>query len=223
MLNNKLKIMEKIFVKLGTFNETIFKKLYLFYIDNYIVYYDPSDKYQAPTEPLARHKWLYHLINITFVSCLIKFVALTFIQDDWLKIITGEFIFIFLTQYRRIYVYLDTGIIFIIMLKLALLYYEKKMIDDFRRIFSTNSNTSRLNYHETTLLILANVIYWCGKLIDLVCLSVFSIIIPIFALVAYFFTHYEFNPIILFISALQYVILAKIIINNIIGKVVDLQ
>ena len=44
-LKRIVEILETIFTELGTFNNTIFERFHMFFIDNYIVYYDTIDNY----------------------------------------------------------------------------------------------------------------------------------------------------------------------------------
>ena len=78
-------IMETIFDKLGTFNESIFQRLHSFLVDNYFVYYDTLENYQSRREPPRERKLFYHIINLVLVSTLFKYVLLTYYQDDWLQ------------------------------------------------------------------------------------------------------------------------------------------
>ena len=206
--------METIFVKLGTFNSSILQRLHLFFANNYFVYYDTLENYQGRIEPTRERKLLYHLYNLILVSGLLKYVSLTYYQDDWLKVITGEVFFLYLTHYKRVYAYINFGLVFIIFIKLLMFYYEKNLNFDCNKLVSSSN---LLKYHNHSFLIVVNVLYWLGYLVTVLLIYFDAIIITIFTLLAYFNHTYNFNLLILIISAIQVVICIKICFETVIS------
>ena len=200
-------IIEKIFHKLGTFDTSIFQRLHLFLVNNYFVYYDTLQNYQSRTDPLRERRLIYNLINLVLVSGFIKFVLLTYYEDDWLKVITGEVIFLFVTEYRRVYAYVNFGFVFVIILKLVIFYYEKNKIIDFNKL---DSNSKLLKYHNHSFLIVVNSVYWLGYIVTQFITYIVTIFIIILALIAYFNDNFNFYLVVLIISTIQFFICVRI-------------
>ena len=202
--------LEKICIKYGTFDSSIFKRLYLYYVDNYILYYDSLDTYKARIEPPRKRKLLYHITNLLFISMFIKFTLLLCSEDVSLKVMTGEVIFLHFTYYRRVYAFINFVLALITMLKLTIFYYEKNLI------FRCN-DIGQLKYHQHSFLILANIFYYGSKIIDLIVLYSCSLVFIIMYSIAYFNTKHKFNLINLIISIIQVIICFKFGISFIIG------
>ena len=99
-----LRYLEKFFKKLGTFDNSIFKRIYSYLVNNYILYYENLQNYQDRVEPPLERKLLYHYYTLVLVSDLIKFSIFTLFDDDSLKIITGDILHILTTYYRQGYI-----------------------------------------------------------------------------------------------------------------------
>ena len=69
---------ERIFKEFGTFDNSIFKRIYLYFVENCIVYYETYQSYQDRVEPPLKRKILYNGYTLLLVSALIKFLLLTF-------------------------------------------------------------------------------------------------------------------------------------------------
>ena len=203
-------ILERICIKYGTFDNSIFKRLYLYYVDNYITYYETFENYQARIEPPRQRKLFYHTISLMLISLLIKYTLLIFSEDVSLKVMTGEVLFLHFTYYRRVYAFINFVFALLTMLKLTIFYYEKNLI------FRWN-NTGLLKYHHNSFLILANVFYYGSKIIDIILLFSYSSIFIIMYSLAYFNSQYEFHLINLIISIIQVIICIKFGLSFVIG------
>ena len=211
LIHNRLAdVLEKIFIKLGTFNKSIFNRTHSYFVENYIVYYDTIEHYESRTEPPTQRKLSYHFNNLILVSALIKAILLMIVTDDWIKINTGEVFFLFLTNYKRLYTYLIFGIIFTIMLKLVTFYYEKNTFVNWSKIVS-KSGFNLLKHNQHTLLIMANLAYWAAKIIGTIIFWIISISYLTFNGIAYFNTEFKFNLMILIIFTIQFILCNKII------------
>ena len=204
--------LERICIKYGTFNNSIFKRLYLYYVDNYITYYETFENYQARIEPPRQRKLFYHTINLMLIPLLIKYTLLTFSEDsdDSLKVMTGEVLFLHFTYYRRVYAYINFLFALLTMLKLTIFYYEKNLMFHWK-------NTGLLKYHQNSFLILANIFYYGSKIIDIIILYSFSLIFIILYSLAYFNIEYQFNLFNLILSIIQVIICVKFGLSFVIG------
>ena len=195
-LNRIAAILETIFRELGTFNNSIFKRYHLFFVDNYIVYYYSIENYKSRTEPSTQRKLHYHLNILIVVSYLIKYVLLTLFEDEWLDYYIDEIYFLYFPYYKRIYVYIICFVIFIIMLKLAIYYYERNLSVNWSKLDSNESGDRLLKHNQDTLLIMANLIYWIGKIVPLVGLWFLSIAYIFLNFLAYLYPDYDFSLIV---------------------------
>ena len=202
-------------MKYGTFNNSIFKRLYLYYVDNYITYYETFENYQARIEPPRQRKLFYHTINLMLISLLIKYTLLTFSEDISLKVLTGEVLFLHFTYYRRVYAYINFLFALLTMLKLTICYYEKNLM--FRWNNLNSNNTGLLKYHQNSFLILANIFYYGSKIIDIIILYSCSFVFITMYSLAYFNSEYEFNLINLIVSIIQVIICIKFGLSFVIG------
>ena len=204
-------ILETIFRELGTFDNSIFNRYHLFFVDNYIVYYDSIDNYKSRTEPSTQRKLHYHLNILILVSYLIKYILLTLFEDEWLNYYIGEIYFLYFPYYKRIYVYLICLIIFITMLKLAIFYYERNLFVNWGKLLSNESGVRLLKHNQDTLLIMANLIYWTGTIFPLVGLWFLSIDYIFLNFLAYLYPDHNFSLIVSLISIVQTIFVIKII------------
>ena len=214
--NRILRFLKKIFNKLGTFNKSIFKLLHSYFVENYMVYYDTIDNYQSRTEPPIKRQLLYYSNILILVSGLIKAILLTFVKDDWIKIHTGEVLFLFVTNYEKLYAYLIFAITFIIMLKLATLYYEKNLVINWSKLVSAKSGFKLLQY---SLLMTANLLYWIGKIIGIIFFWLIFLSYLNINVIGYFNTEYNFSLIVLLISTVQFMVCVNIVIVTMAGSI----
>ena len=150
------------------------------------------------------------------VSTLFKYVLLTYYQDDWLKVITGDIIFLFVTEYKKVYAYLNFGLVFIIILKLMMFYYEKNLVFDLNKL---DSSLNLLMYHNHSILIVVNILYWLSCIVTNLITYIVAIFMTIFALIAYFNNNINFNLVVLIISTIQSVICVNISIATVISLI----
>ena len=205
-------ILENIFNEMGTFNNSIFHRIHSYLIDNHHVYYDSFENYQARTDPPLRRKLIFHTQFLILFSTLIKFTLLIIYDQDWVISMTGEGISQFVTQYKFFWVLIIVFMINFTLQKLIMFYFEKELIFDCSKLKMNMNNI--LNTKYNSLLILANTLYWTAKTIH-ICLYFDSIILfSILNIVAYYYNPDKFNPIILLISTLQWIITIKICFSS---------
>ena len=148
---------EIIFKKFGTFNYSIFKRIYI---------YDSLENYQNRVDPPIKRKILYYGCYLLLFFNLVKYVILTLFDDDSLKIATGDVIHIYTTFYRKFYIFLIIYMVVILLFRIVLFYYEKKIIIYKKDIIIANNGDNIFKYknNEHSLIIIANITYWSNNL-----------------------------------------------------------
>ena len=184
------RILEILFGRLATFNNSIFNRLHSLLVNNYLLYYDTLDKYQTRRQPSEQRKLLYNTIIVIIISAFIKADLITIYDDDWSKWITGEVIFVFYSQYRRLYLFIIFLCTFTILLKLTMFYYENNVTIDFYKLVSSEYGFNLSYHHRHSLLIIANAMYWVVKLILPLCDCIMLIAYLILNIQAYCDTEY---------------------------------
>ena len=209
------RLLEIILIKLGTFDNLIFKRIHLYLVDNYIVYYNTLQNYQDRVEPPLKRKWLYHCATLVLISVMIKFILLVLVEQDSFKIITGDIINIFTTNYRKGYIFLINFSALFIMFRLGIYYYEKKLTINIYEIktIKYGGNIFKYNNNEKSLLIISNFGYW-SEYFYLIGFYLISTLHIIFSLAAYIFTHNNYKIIILMVSTIHNIICVKIVNMN---------
>ena len=224
MLENKTmmfkiaRLLEIIFKKFGTFDNSIFKRIYIYLVDNYIVYYDNLQNYQDRVEPSLQRKLFYHGNTLVLVSGLIKFLLLTFVEDVSLKVNLGDILHIVISFHRKYFIYINNVLILTILVRLVIFYYEKRLTIKISEILTNNNgcNIFRYNSNEKSLLIIANSAYFSSK-VYLIFLYLISILHIISSISAYIVTKKNYNLIALIISTLHNIVLCKIVVMNYAG------
>ena len=210
-----VRLLEKIFKEFGTFDNSIFKRIHLYLVDNYILYYDSYHNYQDRVEPPFKRKIMYHGISLLLISVLIKFFLLTLFDDDSLKINMGDILPVYTAYYRKGYIFFINFLLLFIMFRRVILYYEKKLTININEIKTINngSNIFKYNNNESSLIIIANFAYWI-KYFYLIGFYLISTLHIIFSLATYIFTHNNYNIIILMVSTIHNIICFKILNTN---------
>ena len=151
-----------IFKKFGTFDNSIFKSIYLYFVDNYILYYDTLEHYHHSVDPPLKHQLLYHGTSLFFFSTLIKFNILTWFDDDSLKVNKGDILHVLTSYYRKCYIFFSNLIALTLLIRFVLFYYEKKLKIYKTEILSIKNggNIFKYNNNENSLLIIANSVDW---------------------------------------------------------------
>ena len=143
--------MEKLFNMFGTFNNSIFNRMHRFLVHHHILYYDTLQNYQNRVEPSLKRKLMYHCYTLLMVSGLIKFLLLTYYNDEWIRLITGEVMSVFLTRYQSFYELTHYYIGFIIMIRLLSFHYEKTLMFDCSKLVSNRNETKILQIDHNSL------------------------------------------------------------------------
>ena len=206
-----------IFIELDTFNKSIFNRLYLYSVDSYLVYYDTLENYQDRVEPSVKRKLIYYSLYLLLFSAIIRMFLLNFFNDDDFNVNIGDVLFAITTNYRKWYILIINLLAEIILVKLGIFYYEEKVTTNLSKVVFTNDSHNILKYKsgEKSLLRISNITYYYLKYTDTVVYYPASLMITICALIAYLFTEYEYNIIILMVSTIYTIIILKIIIGTI--------
>ena len=192
----------------GTFNNTIFNRMHRFLVFHHVLYYDSLQNYQDKVEPSLKRKLMYHCSTLLVVSGLIKSLLLSYYNDEWIRLITGEVVSVFLTRYQSFYGFAHYFITLFIIIRLFSYYYEKSLMFDCSKLVlniqdSNRIDTKILQNDHKSLLILANSMYWGGKLLFYFELLIASTGYISLTLLAYFDDHNKFNAISLIIATIQ--------------------
>ena len=97
-----------------------------------------------------------------------------------------------------------------------MLYYEKNMTIDLNKL---DSSLNLLMYHNHSILIVVNILYWLGYIVTNLITYIVAILMTIFALIAYFNNNINFNLVVLIISTIQSVICVNISIATVISLI----
>ena len=215
-----IRFLGRIFGKFGTFDNSIFKRIYLYFVDNYILYYDTIQNYQDRVEPPLERKLFYHGNTLILVFVMTKFFLLALVDDDSFKINTGDIINIFTTHHRKCYIFIFNFLVLTILVRLVIYYYEKKLTFNINEVktFKNGGNIFKFNNNEKALLIIANTTYW-SSYFNMISFYLILILHIIFSLIAFIFTDNNYNIIILMISTIQNIICVKIVNMNYPGYV----
>ena len=206
----------------GTFNNSIFNRMHRFLVNNHVLYYDSLQDYRNRVEPSLKRKLMYHCYTLVIVSGLIKSLLLTYYNEEWIRVITGEVISVFLTRYQNFYRLAHYFIAFFIMIRLFSYHYEKGLMFDCSKIVSNSLVSNRidnkiLKNDHNSLLILANSIYWCGKLIYYLIVLLNSIVYIALNVLVYLDDHNKFNAITLIIGTIQMILGFYICYSTLLG------
>ena len=214
-------LLERIFNKFGTFNYSIFKRIHFYFVDNYIVYYDTLQNYQDRVKPPFKRRLFYHGINLVLVSALIKFLFFTLVEDVSFKVNMGDIFYIFISYHKKVYIYFSTVLALIILFRLVIFYYEKKLTININEILTTNNgrNIFKYNNNENSFLIIANSAYWITKLYMIFSCSV-STLHTLCSIYAYIYIKHNYNFAVLIISTIHNIFCIKIIDNNFMGSAI---
>ena len=203
--------METVFSELGTFNKSIFSRIHLFFVDNYLVYYDSIDKYKSRTEPSTKHKLHYHYNNLILVFFLAKYTLLTLMNSECLNYYSGDVFSLYFADHEKIYGYIIFVLILVIMVKITIYFYETNSTINWSKLVSNDGDGRLLKYHQHTLLIMANLIYLIGKIGPLIGLVNLSMCYIMLNFLAYIHPDYDFSIIVLIFSTIQIIAVIRIV------------
>ena len=204
--------LEIIFKKFGTFDNSIFKRIHLYLVDNYILYYDTFEHYQDGVEPPIKRKLLYHGTSLFLLFGLIKYLLLTWIDEDSIKIMTGDILFVWTNYYRKGYIFFINLLILTILIRSVVFYYEKKLKIFKNEIITINNggNLFKYNNNENSLLKTANLVIWIkdGFIIHFYIIAIIFILLSV---VVFIFSENNYNIFLFIIFTMQIIIGLKII------------
>ena len=204
--------LEKFFKKFGNFDHSIFNQIYLYFVDNLILYYDTLKHYQDRVEPPLKRQISYHGTSMFLVSVMIKFLLLTWFDEDFLKIMTGDILYNFTTYYRKGYIFFSNLIALTLLIRAVVFYHEKKLKIYNNEIITINNggNIFKYNNNENSLLIIANSVDWLknGFIIHFYVTAMICIILTVYV---YIFSEIHYNILVLMIFTTQLIIFIKII------------
>ena len=211
-MSKSRRFLERIFKEFGTFDNSIFKRIHLYFVDNYIVYYETLENYQDRVEPPLKRKLLYHGYTLMLISFLIKFLLLAIFDDDSFEINIGDVLHVITSHNRKGYIYIINYLALLILNRFVIFYYEKKLTIYMNEIKTINNGHNIFKYknNENSLLIIANLTYWSSNLF-VIYFYLVSIIHILLSLIAYYFTENNYNIIILIISTMHNIICVKIV------------
>ena len=160
-------LLEIIFKEVGTFDNSIFKLIHLYLVDNYILYYDTFQNYQDRVEPPLKRKLFYHGTNLVLISAVIKFLLLYLFEGHSFKVNSGDIIFILLYFHKKYYIFITNVLLLTILVRLVIFYYEKNLKIYLNEIITTYNNSNNIfkyNNNQNSFLIIANSAYYFTNL-----------------------------------------------------------
>ena len=206
------RFLDKIFKNFGTFDNSIFNRIHLYLVNNYILYYETLQHYQDKIEPSLKRKLLYHGTSLFLVSVIIKYLFLISFDDDSLKIMTGDILHVLTSYHRKGYIFFINLLASTLLIRFVVFYYEKKLTIYKNEIITINNGGNIFKYknNENSFLIIANSVNWIKNSFILTFYYI-SLIYIILSVIVYIFSKNNYNILLLMIFTIQLIIWIKII------------